>query len=110
VVQRRLGGRLELAGEAAGAEAGDRGHLFQARAGAEVCLDVLDDGAELRTEERAVPPAPGPAGRQDMPEQVGGQMTGAWSVRYRALRSYDTDAFPERRPGGAGIPRQNLDK
>jgi len=27
-----------------------------------------------------------------------------------ALRSDDTNAFSERRPGGAGIPRQNLDR
>jgi hypothetical protein len=70
VVQRQLGGRLELAGEAVGAEAGDRGHLFQARAGVEARLDVLDDGAELRSDERAVPP--GPARRQDAAEQVDG--------------------------------------
>jgi hypothetical protein len=56
-----------------------------------VRLDVLDDGTELRSAERAGPPAPGPAGRQDVPEQVDGQMTGAWSVRYCARRSDDTE-------------------
>src|SRR6516225_4856981 len=49
--------RLELPGEMVGAEVGDRGHLLQGRAGIEVLLDVLDDGAELGPGERAVPPA-----------------------------------------------------
>ena len=46
LVRRQPGGRLELPREMVGAEAGDRRHLLQARAGVEVFLDVLDDGPE----------------------------------------------------------------
>ena len=54
---------LELPGEVVGAETSDRGQLLQARAGVEAFLDELDDGAELRSGERAVPPARWLAGR-----------------------------------------------
>jgi len=37
---------LELPGEVVQAETGDGGHLGQCRAGAEVSLDVLNDGVE----------------------------------------------------------------
>jgi hypothetical protein len=79
----------------------DRGHLPQGQAGVEVLLDVLDDGAELRSGERAVAPSRGLAGLQEVPEHVDGQMTGAWLVRYCALRS-DTPAYDCERgqPGG----------
>lgn len=46
---RRVGessGLLELPGEVVQAETGDGGHLGQCRAGAEVSLDVLNDGVE----------------------------------------------------------------
>src|SRR5262249_21604496 len=46
LVRRQPGGGLELPREVVGAEAGDRGDLPQARAGAEVLLDVLDHGPE----------------------------------------------------------------
>jgi hypothetical protein len=59
LVRRQPGGPLELPGEVVRAETSDRGQLLQARAGVEVFLDVLDDGAELRSGERAVPPARG---------------------------------------------------
>ena len=76
LVRRQPGGRLELPGEVVGAEAGDRGHLLQGRAGVEVFLDVLDDGAEPPPRQRAVPPARGPAGCQDVSDQVDGQDVG----------------------------------
>src|SRR5262249_13452287 len=66
----QAGGRLELPREVVGAEAGDRGQLLQARAAAEVVLDVRDDGAEPSPRQRAVPPALRLAGRQDVPEQM----------------------------------------
>src|SRR5262249_33042706 len=62
------GGPLELAGEVVGTEAGDSGHLLQGRAGVQVFLDVLDDGAEPCSGERAVPPARGLAGRRNVPD------------------------------------------
>src|SRR6516165_1209484 len=55
LVRRQPGGPLELPDEVVGAEAGDSGHLLQGRAGVEVVLDELDDGAELRPGERAGP-------------------------------------------------------
>jgi hypothetical protein len=57
-----------------------------------VFLHVLGAGAELRSGERAIPPAREWVGRQDVPSQVDGQMTGTWSVRSSARRSDDTDA------------------
>jgi hypothetical protein len=69
------------------AETGDGSHLPQSQAGLEVFLHVLGDSAELRSGERAVPPARGLVGRQDVPEQVDSQMTGVWSVRSGARRS-----------------------
>src|SRR5262249_47478887 len=56
LVRRQPGGGLELAGEVVGAEAGGRRHLIQGRAGVEVFLDVLDDGAEPPPRQRPVPP------------------------------------------------------
>src|SRR5262249_36649602 len=76
LVRRQSGGPLELPGEVVGTEAGDSGHLLQGRAGVKVFLDVLDDGAEPCSGERAVPPARGLAGRQGVPDQVGGQDVG----------------------------------
>src|SRR5262245_8919296 len=55
LVRRQPGGPLELPGEVVGTEAGDCGQLLQGRATVEVLLDVLDDGAEPRSGERAVP-------------------------------------------------------
>src|SRR5262249_3893959 len=63
LVRGKAGGRLELPREVVSAEAGDCRHLLQARVGVEVFLDVLDDGAEPCSGERAVPPARGLAGR-----------------------------------------------
>src|SRR6516164_1380966 len=76
LVRRQPGGPLELPGEVVGTEAGDSGQLLQGRAGVEVFLDVLDDGAEPRSGERAVPPARGLAGRRNVPDQVNGQDVG----------------------------------
>src|SRR5215472_17637787 len=76
LVRRQPGGPLELPGEVVGAETSDRGQLLQARAGVEVFLDVLDDGAEPRSGERAVPPARGLARCQDVSDQVDGQDVG----------------------------------
>src|SRR5262245_57421192 len=76
LVRRQPRGPLELRDEVVGAEAGDRGHLLQGRAAVEVPLDVLDDGAELRSGERAGSPARGLAGRQDVSDQVDGQEVG----------------------------------
>src|SRR5689334_1284545 len=76
LVRRQSGGPLELPGEVVGTEAGDRGQLLQGRTTVEMFLDVLDDGAELRSGERAGPPARGLAGRQDVPDQVDGQDVG----------------------------------
>ena len=76
LVRRQPGGPPELRDEVVGAEAGDCGQLLQGRAGVEVFLDVLDDGAEPCSGERAVPPARGLAGRQDVPDQVNGQDVG----------------------------------
>src|SRR5262249_33679399 len=61
-------GPPELPGEVVGTEAGDSGHLLQGRAGVKVFLDVLDDGAEPCSGERAVPPARGLAGRRNVPD------------------------------------------
>src|SRR5262245_49661935 len=57
LVRGQPGGPLELPGEVVRAEAGDGGHLLQGRAGVKVFLNVLDDGAEPCSGERAVPPA-----------------------------------------------------
>src|SRR5262249_23554089 len=76
LVRRQPGGPLELPDEVVGAEAGDRGQLLQGRATVEVLLDVLDDGAELHSGERAGPPARGLSGRQDVPDHVDGQDVG----------------------------------
>src|SRR4029077_2100298 len=76
LVRRQSGGPLELPGEVVGTEAGDGGQLLQGRAGVEGFLDVLDDGAELRSAERAVPPACGLTGRRNVPEQMDGQDVG----------------------------------
>src|SRR5262245_13551920 len=55
VLVRRLTGRdLELPREVVGAEVGDLRHVLQGQAGVEVFVDVLDDRAELRSEERRV--------------------------------------------------------
>jgi hypothetical protein len=91
VVQRQPNGRLELPREVVDAEMGDGSQLLPCQAGLEVFLHVLDDGAEPRLGERAVPPARWLAGCQDVPEQVDGQMTGACSIRYCARRSDDTN-------------------
>jgi len=56
------GGPLEMAGEVGGAKMGDRRQLLQGRAGVEVLLDILDDGAEPSRRQRAVRPALRPAG------------------------------------------------
>src|SRR5215475_12323806 len=76
LVRRQPGGPLELRDEVVGAEAGDRGQLLQGRATIEVLLDVLDDGAELRSGERAGSPARGLAGRKGMADQVDSQEVG----------------------------------
>jgi hypothetical protein len=76
LVRRQSGGGLELPREVVGVEADNRSQLRQGRADVEVFLDVLDDGAEHRSGERAVPPAPGLAGRQDMSDQVDCQDVG----------------------------------
>src|SRR5499433_518408 len=60
LVRRQPGGPLQLPDEVVGAEAGDRGQLLQGRATVEVLLDVLDDGSELRSGERAGSAASGP--------------------------------------------------
>src|SRR6516225_4529359 len=73
LVRRQPGGPPELRRKVVGAEAGDCGQLLQGRAGVEVLLDVLDDGAELRPGERAGSPARGRAGRRNVPDQVNGQ-------------------------------------
>src|SRR5262249_2909913 len=49
LVGRQPGGPLELPREVVDAETSDRGQLLQAWGGVEVLLDVLDDGAELRS-------------------------------------------------------------
>src|SRR6516165_1062065 len=59
LVRRQHGGPLELPGEVVGAETSDRGQLLQGGVGVEVFFDVLDDGAEPPSGERAVPPALG---------------------------------------------------
>src|SRR5262249_21672372 len=51
------GGPLERPGEVVGSKPSDRGQLLQARAGLEVLLDVFNEGAELRSGQRPVPPA-----------------------------------------------------
>src|SRR5262249_28231666 len=76
LVRWQSGGPLELPGEVVGTQTGDHGHLLQGRAGVEVFLDVLDDGAEPCSRERAGPPVRGLAGCQDVPEQVDGQDVG----------------------------------
>src|SRR5262252_10007428 len=76
LVRRQPGGPLELGDEVVGAEAGDRGQLLQGRATVEVLLDVLDDGADLRSGKRAGSPARGRAGRRTVPDQVNGQGVG----------------------------------
>ena len=76
LVGRQSGGPLELPGEVVGTDAGDSGHLLQSRAGVQVFLDVLDDGAEPCSGERAVPPGRGLAGRRNVPDQVHGQDVG----------------------------------
>src|SRR5262249_60011794 len=62
LVGRQPGGCLELPCEVVGAEAGHCRHLLQGRAGVQVLLDVLDDGAEPPARPPARPPALGPAG------------------------------------------------
>src|SRR5262249_53546990 len=84
---RQPGGPLELPGEVVGAEAGDCRQLLQGRAGVEVFLDVFDDGAELRSGERAVPPARGLARCQDVSDQVDGQDVGERLGRQRSPRA-----------------------
>ena len=69
------GGSFELPGEVVGAKAGHGGHL-QGQASVEVLLDVIDDGAEPPTWQRAVSPARGLAGCQDVPDQVNGHEDG----------------------------------
>src|SRR5262249_55544394 len=69
LVRRQPGGCLELPGEVVDAQMGRRGHLLQSQAGVEVFLDVLDDGAEPPLRQHAVPPALGPAGCRDVPDQ-----------------------------------------
>jgi hypothetical protein len=72
LVWRHPGGRFELPREVGGTEVGGRGQLRQGQAGVEVGLDVLDDGAELRPRQRAVPPTRRLAGCQDLAEQLDG--------------------------------------
>src|SRR5262245_1165528 len=76
LVRRQSGGPLELRDEVVGAQPGDSGHLLQGRAGVKVFLDVFDDSAEPSSGERAVPPARGLAGRQDVPDHADGQDVG----------------------------------
>jgi hypothetical protein len=68
MMRRHSSGLLELPGEVISAEAGDRGHLLQARAGTEVFLDVLDDGPEPSPRQHTVSPALRPARRLDVPD------------------------------------------
>ena len=68
LVRRQPGGRLTLPGEGLDAEAGGRGQPLQGQVCVEVLLDGLDDGTEPPARQRAVPPARGWAGRQDVPE------------------------------------------
>jgi len=63
----RPGGRLELPHRVIDAEMGDGSQRLQSRAGLEVFLHVLGAGAELRSGERAIPPAREWVGRQDVP-------------------------------------------
>ena len=106
LVRRQPGGRLELPREVVGAQAGDRGDLLQGRAGVEVFLDVLDDGAEPPPRQRAV--APRSAG--GAPRRVGsGERPGRWpETRRRAgpRRRRRSARRPPRpsRPGAAGDP------
>ena len=88
LVRRQPGGRFELPGEVEGTEPGDRGHLLQGWSGVEVSVDVVDDGAELRSWQCAVPPALRAAWGQDMPDQ-GGRPEDWPAIRQRA--------FPRRR-------------
>ena len=64
LVRRQPGGRLELPRQVVDAEMGDGRQRLQSQAGLEVFLHGLDDGAELRSGERAVPPARWLAGRR----------------------------------------------
>ena len=74
LVGRKPGGPLELMREVVGADAGDCGHPLQCRAGVEVFVDVLEDGADPPAGEGAVRPVVRqPAGRQGVSEQVVGQ-------------------------------------
>jgi hypothetical protein len=70
------GGRLELPREVVDAEAGHRGQLRQARAGVEMFLDVLDNGAEPPPRQRTVRPARQPSGCQGVADQMDGQDVG----------------------------------
>jgi len=65
--RRRPVGRLELPHRVIDAEMGDGSQRLQSRAGLEVFLHVLGAGAELRSGERAIPPAREWVGRQDVP-------------------------------------------
>ena len=77
LVRWQPGGPLELSRKVVEAEAGDRRHLLQARAGVEVFLDVLEPPRGSTPS----PPSQRPAGCHDVPDQVDGQEVGR---RYRA--------------------------
>src|SRR5262249_17321189 len=73
LVRRQPGGPLELPREVVDAEAGDRSHLVQARAGVEVFLDVLRDGAEAPPPQHALPPRRAPRGSTASRPRWGGR-------------------------------------
>jgi len=97
LVWRQPGGSPELRREVVRAEVGENGHLLQTRAGVEVFLDVLDDGAELCAWERAVPLARGLARRPDVPEQMDGQEVGQRLGGERAAEAGPAATKPLRR-------------
>jgi hypothetical protein len=66
-VRRQPGGRLERPRRVVDAEMGDGSQRLQSPAGLEVFLHVPGAGAELRSGERAIPPAREWVGRQDVP-------------------------------------------
>ncbi len=99
--RRQPRGRLELAGELVGAQVRDRSDLLQRRPRVKVFLDVLDDGAEPRSGERAGPPANGLAGCRDVPDQVDGQDVG------QRLGGQPPPGAAGRQLGQLGIRRQH---
>src|SRR2546425_12282101 len=92
---RHPGGRLELPREVVGAEVDGRSHLRQRQVGVEVFVDVLDDGMQLLSRQRAVCPTGRRAECGGDPNQVDskevGQGLGGAAIRATLGALFVTD-------------------